>query len=271
MFKKSLQYVWDLVQPAVVDDVSYPTEILSHSGRVLPVSDGGIVVVNDPKDCELIAIDGITAVELDRQLSDDFYETAWNADEALVEQLDALFIMCAVLFHLLDKDIRDFDRHRQNRDNIIAQNPNAVIEQADFDIDQFSGFSAKISERLGYRDDKGFNGVGLDGSQNSGWWHVDIGFVIRGLFPYVGSVASLIDDRVNERVMRHMLSRDRLLSQEFDSYKKRPARIGNPIFIKGTGMLNSEFSDVVSALSNLSIHKGPQPDFSQPRYTFALE
>lgn len=228
----------------------FPRQVQSPSGKVYPVSIGGIVRVDAIEDVMVLAQDGITAVELRRKLSDAFYaaNSAPN-DDLFLEPKQVLRLGDVNKIKLLDEQ----EHHNPFSKQIIrdTQQFETLMQDLDAQISKESGIARIFSRRSTQKqmDVRNIELVRLTG------YHADPA-VLRGVIAYSGQTTKILDARLSADEIRELAEfRDGAFAMQgalsFMPYHY--ADIGNPVFIKGTKSASSD----AELVRNVSIHSQP--------------
>tara|TARA_B100001989_G_scaffold242362_1_gene209060 strand:- start:824 stop:1723 length:900 start_codon:yes stop_codon:yes gene_type:complete len=201
---------------AQVEEIAYPDEVLSHSGKPLPVSKGGFVIVDNMDDAKVLLEDGITNIECDRDLGDEFYRSAEDANESVVAELSRLFNMIdqvsrRVRYKTPEAVLDAYKKVLDSFEKTLGREPNLVTRQAMKDIIEFhapmQALQRQVNMKFGRDWDQG--GFTYRGRQhktsdtgNEYFVHVDEldeDGLIRGGITYLGKTTIKIDDRLTVR------------------------------------------------------------------------
>lgn len=296
MIKTAIQrFVSGIV--ADVADIEYPEEILSHAGKPLPVSKGGIILINDPDDIVLLPQDGITMVELDRDLGDEFYRAAEEAGEDVVLQLSKLFRHIELSTrrqHFYDSDDakEKYAKAIEEFRSSLNEQPHIVVQQAMDDIINHYDIAQKLKDstdaamgrqytplfRYGGRD--AFEGIKSTGFyREMPIFHVEElnGEKSRGGTAYIGKSTLIVDDRLStdhiRKVVPTMSDRndpeiDTTIPEQYSLYSPK---IGNPFYIKAYNGFHDEQRrgfDAVETIRNSSVHSKPETEAEEPRFSY---
>tara|TARA_B100001989_G_scaffold242362_1_gene209061 strand:- start:1773 stop:2669 length:897 start_codon:yes stop_codon:yes gene_type:complete len=283
---------------AKISGASYPDQILTNSGEALPVSKGGIVLLNDPQDLLLLPKSGITTAEIDRDLGEGFYEAASNADMQTVALLTAFFndidsyegkpkrefgYSARELMSDYERVIEKYQKMDMRDDQRI------LIDQAASDVLEYYPVLAQLRRKVvpateleGIFAYGGFSLTNLDDDNQPKEpdfrMHVDVAVNIRGFFGYVGKMSSFIDDRVTKDEMNKLITGFPEIDQDIqftaqltDKYGTYQPKVGNPYFFNGYMLDEKNKHPEQAAINNVSIHSESERELEDPKHIYTLD
>ncbi len=270
-----------------------PELIMAPSGAVLPVSEGGIVRVNNISDIFVLAHDGITVVELERTLSDEFYAAAANADNALVQDLMSLMDLYK---QKLENEI-DEPAYTEKLDTLMGESPNPVMKQVLEDLNEYADVIPELRDCILNRAD-GRRDVTIRGhhhmegeeiTRDLPAIHFDVQ-ALTSIFYYLGDATDIIDARITAEEFSafgnsvtgsgdELYSSPRALEMSkalLEKYGSISSTVGNAVFFKGMIAIESSLDGALleteegmeildkATIRNVAMHTEPSYNEASP-------